>query len=172
MFKEYDFEVVVKPRHLNVGLDHLLQIETREEPTNLEERLPNTHLFVVRIIDSHFDDIIHFLTTSTDPKRYTSQQKKELVVHVVDFFVIARHLYKMGLKKYYDFMYQILKGEISSLMLMGEPREDITQEKRLRKRFYVLGCSGKPFIRTQKHNVGHVTNFKRLAGRCRGMNSL
>lgn len=42
-------------------------------------------------------DIIHFLTTRTALEGYTSQQKNELVVHAVDFFVIAGHFYKMGL---------------------------------------------------------------------------
>jgi len=39
LFQEYDFEVVVKPRRLNTGPDHLSCIETREEPTSMEEGL-------------------------------------------------------------------------------------------------------------------------------------
>ena len=46
LFQEYDFEVVVKPRCLNVGPNHLSQIETGEEPTNLEEGLPEEALRV------------------------------------------------------------------------------------------------------------------------------
>lgn len=34
LFHEYDFEDIVKPRRLNVGLDHLSQIETSEESSN------------------------------------------------------------------------------------------------------------------------------------------
>lgn len=48
------------------------------------------------VIDGHFHDIIHFLTIGTALEGYSVHQKKELVVHVVDFFVIARHLYKTG----------------------------------------------------------------------------
>ena len=62
----------------------------------MEEGLPNAQLFTVRIADDHFEDIIHFLTTGTTLKEYSVQQKKELVVRAVDFFVIAGHLYKMG----------------------------------------------------------------------------
>ena len=40
LFQEYDFEVIVKSGHLNVGPDHLSRIEIGEEPTNLEEELP------------------------------------------------------------------------------------------------------------------------------------
>jgi len=50
----------------------------------------------MRVVESHFADIIHFLMMGTTLEGYTSQQKKELVVHVVDFFVIAGNLYKMG----------------------------------------------------------------------------
>lgn len=71
-------------------------IEIREEPTNLEEGLPDAQLFSVHVADSHFEDVIHFLTTGTASKGYTIQQKKELVVHAIDFFVIVGHLYKMG----------------------------------------------------------------------------
>jgi len=39
---------------------------------------------------------VHFVTTRTAPKGYTIQQKKELVVRVIDFSIIIRHLYKMG----------------------------------------------------------------------------
>jgi len=71
-------------------------IQTGEEPTNLEEGIPNTHLFTVHVMDSYFEDIIHFMMTGMDPKVYTSQQKKELVVRTIEFSIIARHLYKIG----------------------------------------------------------------------------
>lgn len=81
---------------MNAGPDHLSCIETREEPTNLEEGLHDMNLFAVCIVDSNFEDIIHFLMMKMTPEGYTSQQKKELVVRVADFFVIAGHLYKIG----------------------------------------------------------------------------
>lgn len=67
LFKEYDFEVIVKLGCLNARLDHPSCIEIQEEPTNLEEGLPNKKLFVVHIVDNHFEDIIHFLVTCTAP---------------------------------------------------------------------------------------------------------
>ncbi len=50
----------------------------------------------MHIVDNHFVDIIHFLTTGKTLEGYTSQQKKELVVRATYFFVIEGHLYKMG----------------------------------------------------------------------------
>src|SRR5271156_4547176 len=41
LFQEYDFEVIVKPGRLNLGLDHLLRLELGEEPINLDEGLPD-----------------------------------------------------------------------------------------------------------------------------------
>eukprot|EP00253_Pinus_taeda_P030157 PITA_30157 len=96
LFQEYDFEVIRKPRRLNARPNHFSCIETGEDPTNLEEGLPNAHLFVVHVADNYFVDIIHFLTIGTAPEGYIGQQKKELVVRVANLSVIARHLYKMG----------------------------------------------------------------------------
>ena len=62
----------------------------------MEEGLPDAQLFAVRVMDGHFEDIIHFIKTRIAPKEYSIQQKKELVVCTVDFSVIAGHLYKMG----------------------------------------------------------------------------
>ncbi len=57
MFQEYDFEVVVKLGRLNMGRDHLSCIEIGEEPTNLEEGLPNMQLFAMHVADGNFEDI-------------------------------------------------------------------------------------------------------------------
>ena len=71
LFQEYDFEVVVKPGCLNAGPDHLSRIGTGEEPTNLEEGIPDAQIFDVRIADRHFEDMFHFLTMGTVPKEYS-----------------------------------------------------------------------------------------------------
>jgi hypothetical protein len=41
LFQEYDFEIVVKPRRMNKGPDHLSRLEHGEEPTSLEDTLPD-----------------------------------------------------------------------------------------------------------------------------------
>ena len=53
-------------------------------------------LFASYIVDGNFEDIIHLLITRTALEGYSVQQKKGLMVHVIDFSIIARHLYRMG----------------------------------------------------------------------------
>ena len=40
-FQEFEFEIVVKLGQLNVGPDHLSHIETKEEPTNIDDGFPD-----------------------------------------------------------------------------------------------------------------------------------
>jgi len=60
----------VKPNNFNVRLNHLSWIENGEGPTNMEEQLPDTQFFNVRVVDEHFVDIINFLSTGIAPKAY------------------------------------------------------------------------------------------------------
>jgi hypothetical protein len=96
LFQEFDFEVIVKPRKLNAGLDHLSRVKNGEEPMNLEDNFPNAPLFSVQIADDYFAKIIQYLRTGIAPQEYTATQKKKLVVRTTDYQLIARHLYKMG----------------------------------------------------------------------------
>ena len=41
LFQEYDFEIIVKPRRLNLGPDHLSRLESGKEPTSLDGVLPD-----------------------------------------------------------------------------------------------------------------------------------
>jgi len=88
---------LVKPGQLNARPDHLLQIETGEEPTNLEDNLPDVSLFAVSFFYNYFEDITQSLHTETAPEGYTVAQKKQLVVRATDYTLIAGKLYKMGL---------------------------------------------------------------------------
>ena len=49
LFKEYDFEIIVKPEILNLGPDHLSRLESGEEPTSLDKGLPDAQLFSIQI---------------------------------------------------------------------------------------------------------------------------
>ena len=96
LFQEYDFEIIVKPGRLNFGPDHLSRLESREEPTSLDEGLPDAQLFAIQMVDDYFQDIVQFLSTGISPSEMTTQQKKQLAVRAADFTLIAGQLYKMG----------------------------------------------------------------------------
>ena len=70
----------MKPGRLNAGPDHLSQIDSGEEPSNLEDNLLDVQLFSIQITEDYYADIIYFLTTGLAPDEFTKQQKKQLVV--------------------------------------------------------------------------------------------
>ena len=45
LFQEFYFEIVVKPGRLNAGPDHLSHVEKGEEPTNMDDVLPEVQFF-------------------------------------------------------------------------------------------------------------------------------
>ena len=48
----------MKSGRLNVSPYHFSRIETREEHTNIEDRLPDVQLFRVDMVDGHYSPII------------------------------------------------------------------------------------------------------------------
>jgi hypothetical protein len=88
--------VIVKPRNLNVGPDHLSRITNGEEPTSLDDKFPDAQLFSFQVADEYFLDIIQYLSRWITPQEFNTAQKKNLVVRVADYQLIAGHLYKMS----------------------------------------------------------------------------
>jgi hypothetical protein len=76
LFQEYDFEIIVKLGRMNKGPDHLSRLEHGEEPTSMEDTLPDAQLLAIRNMDDHFTDIVQFLSTGMAPSEYTISQKK------------------------------------------------------------------------------------------------
>ena len=96
LFQEFDFEVIVKPGWLNVGPDHLSQIESGEEPTILEDNLLDAQLFAIDVVDKEFNAIIYLLNTGYAPEYYSIWQKRQLVLKASNYTLIAGKLYKLG----------------------------------------------------------------------------
>ena len=82
---------------MNAGPDHLSRLELGEEPTDLEDNLPDVQFLSIHIEDDYFADIIEFLKTRNAPAEYNEKQRKELVVKATDFTIIVGQLYKLGL---------------------------------------------------------------------------
>ena len=96
LFQEFDFEIIVYPRQLNAGPNHLSHIETGEEPTNIDDGFTDVQLFQVEIADDHYAPIIHVLAIGVSLEDLSTSQKKQLVVKALDFKLTAGQLYKLG----------------------------------------------------------------------------
>jgi hypothetical protein len=96
LFQEFNFELRVKPRKMNAGHDRLSRVTNGEEPTNLEDNFPDAQLFSVQVVDEYFIDIIEYLSRRVLPRDFSIVQKKNLVVKVAGYQLIADNLYKMG----------------------------------------------------------------------------
>ena len=72
LFQEFDFEIIVKPGRLNAGPNHLSQIETGEERTNIEDGLPNAQLFRVGMANDYYEKIVQFLATGIALEGFTT----------------------------------------------------------------------------------------------------
>ena len=76
LFQEFDFEIIMKLSRLNAGPDHLPRIVIGEEPTNIEDGFPYAQLFKVGMVNDHYEQIIHFLSTWKASDDFTTNQKK------------------------------------------------------------------------------------------------
>jgi hypothetical protein len=62
----------------------------------LEDNFPDAQLFSVQVANEYLIDIIEYLSTGVAPQDFITAQKKNMVVRVVYYQLIAGHLYKMG----------------------------------------------------------------------------
>jgi hypothetical protein len=67
LFQQYKFELIVKPKKFNLGLDHLSWILSGEYVGNLDDNLPNTHLFLVQMVNDYFAYIVQLLSIGLTP---------------------------------------------------------------------------------------------------------
>ena len=70
---------------LNTGPNNLSRIETGEEPSNIEDRLPDAQLFKVGMFDDHYEQIIQLPLIGQALEDFTTSQKNQLVIRAVDF---------------------------------------------------------------------------------------
>ena len=92
----------MKPGRSNVRTYHLSQIESGEDPTSLEDNLPDVQLFTIHMMDdqnTEFNAIIHLLSTGYALEGLSTNQKKHLVVRAIHYTLIVEHLYKLAADK-------------------------------------------------------------------------
>jgi hypothetical protein len=69
---------------------------SREDAENLDDNLPDAHLFVVQMVDDYFSDIVQFLNIGVAPLQFIVAQKKQLVMKATDYQLITVNSYKLG----------------------------------------------------------------------------
>lgn len=79
-FQEFTFEAIVKPDRLNVGPDHLSQLESRESGESMDDQLLDIDLFQIEAVPDYLEDTATFLATGKCPKEYTTTQRRRMVV--------------------------------------------------------------------------------------------
>ena len=97
MFQEFEFEVVVQPRKANVGPNHLYRVESGEDPTGIDDDLPDAHLFRLEAIPTELAKIAQYLQEGKAPEHYSKKRKKILTIKATPFTLINGSLYKLGL---------------------------------------------------------------------------
>ena len=97
LFQEFEFEVVVRPGKLNVRPDHLSRIDTGEEPTGINDELPNSHLFHIEAVPEELEEISQFLETGQAPEGLNTKKKQILAMKDAPYSLINGFLYKMEL---------------------------------------------------------------------------
>jgi hypothetical protein len=74
----------VKQGKLNEGPDHLSHILSGEDAGNLDDSLLDSQLFVFKMVDKYFTNIVQFLSTGMALTDMIVTQKKQLVVKSID----------------------------------------------------------------------------------------
>ena len=59
---------MVRLGKLNVGPDHLSRIDTGEEPTEIDDDLPDAHLFRIEAVLEELEEIAQFLENGQAPE--------------------------------------------------------------------------------------------------------
>lgn len=75
LFQEFTFEVVIKPNRLNVGPDHLSQLEIAENEGAMDDQLLDSDLFKIEAISDHLEEITTLLRTCQCREGYIVAQR-------------------------------------------------------------------------------------------------
>ena len=88
LFQEFEFEFIVRPGKLNVGPNHLSRIETGEEPTGVEDNLPNAHLFRIEVVPIDLEEIAQILEDGQAPEGMSTKNKQILAMKATPYSLI------------------------------------------------------------------------------------
>lgn len=97
LFQEFTFEVIIKLGRLNVGLNNLSRLESRESGGSLDDQISDVDIFSTKEIPNYLEEITAFIDAGKCIERNTVIQKRYMVVRATKYQLMSRHLYKMGL---------------------------------------------------------------------------
>ena len=92
------------------------RVESSEDPTRIEDDLPDAHLFRVEAIPLELVEIIQYLQEGKAPNHYSKKRKNKLTIKVAPFTLTNGNLYKLGL------------DDVLRRCALEHEREDIIQE--------------------------------------------
>lgn len=81
---------------MSIGPDHLLRVHTGEEPTDIDDDLPNAHLFRFEEVLEELAYIVQFLQDGKSPDGLLEKRKKILATKVAPYSLMNKSLYKIG----------------------------------------------------------------------------
>ena len=73
------------------------RVESGEDPTGINNNLPDAHLFRVETIPIELVEIGQYLQEGKAPNHYSEKRKKILTIKVAPYTLINGNLYKLGL---------------------------------------------------------------------------
>lgn len=79
-----------------MGTDPLSRIKLGKSGGVVDDHLPDANIFMVEAIPDYLEYIALFLTTGSAPEHSSTNQKRHLVVRVVDYQLITIKLSKLG----------------------------------------------------------------------------
>jgi hypothetical protein len=85
LFQEFSFEVIFKLGRCNVETNHLSIIESGESGGEVDDQLPDAHLFRIEAILEYLEDIATFLSTGACPETYSATHKCHMVIRAADY---------------------------------------------------------------------------------------
>ena len=88
---------MVRPGKLNVGPDHVSHIDTGEEPTGIDDDLPDAHLFRIEAVPEELEEIAQLLEIGQELEGLNTKKKQILAMKAAPYSLINGFLYKMGL---------------------------------------------------------------------------
>jgi hypothetical protein len=80
-----------------VGLDHLSRLESGESGRAIDDKHPDADFFKVEAITDYLSNIALFFSTGACTEGYFATQKRHLLVHAIDYQLIACQIYMLGL---------------------------------------------------------------------------